>query len=1556
MKRIVFITFMGLFCLNGYGTDHSGTISSDQTWSAAGNPHYITADLTVSNAIKLTIEPGCSIYVNGNYQINIYGALDATGTAQSPIIFTSGQGTPAKGDWKGLNFNASDAGTTLSYVTINFAGNSSLNCAVYFYSSANASFSHCNIMNSSKKGIYISGSNPTFSDCTISYCDEYGAEIVSGSPSFSSCTFSNCSSFPISTIPDQVKNLSSLTLTSNTNNEIKIASGTLSADATWSFVGSYYIAGDLSVNANLTLTEGQTFKFNNCKMNIYGTLNADGTSSSPITFTSAAASPAAGDWGGLYFYQPDNACLLDYCNISYGGKTSSLAAPVYLNASGTNVTISNCNITNSYGSGIYCNSSTDKPTITDNSINNNGSYAMELFPFNMKNVSGNTFSGNTNNGIKLSGGSLSEDVTWNQLGDIIVTGDLQISNSTRLTLSPGMILKFSGNTTRLLVYGALTAIGTSGSHITFTSAQSNPSPGDWNAIYFNQIDAQCTLTYCDILYVGYTGTSGLLASIKEETNSFSNLYSYCTISYSASKGIYINASSPSVSYCTISQNNTDGIYCNTSGASFSATNNTINNNLGYPIVSNPDFVDQFSSNTFSGNTYNKFRIFSGNVSTTATWTQSGPYLIDGDITVDNLKTLTISAGLTIYVNQYYYFLVYGTLVADGSDVSPIVFTSNQSSPAPGDWAGIYFFSADAGCILDYCEFYYAGYSTRVSGAIQQNSSGTNVSITNCIISYSQTSGIYSFSGSDIPLISSCNFTNNTLYGINIFANGFYNVSDNSFTDNSGGDVLLRGASITGSHTWTQDGNIIIGGDITVNNSATLNISPGITFKFNGNYKLTIYGTLIANANAENPITFTSVSNTPGSWIGIDIYDPDAQCTLNYCNIYYAGSTSGINGNIRFYLSSQNDILTNCNISNGSSSGVYIQSSTPVIKNCIISNNAFHGIYLNSGGVTLGSSNSEWNEIKNNTQYGFYNNLATNVTAEYIFWGTKDANNIKTAIYDKTDNATKGTVDYIPYLNSNHNELTNWYGTTNTDWNTAGNWDNGVPSGSKEAYFPSWSGNMPDINTDFTLQDMEIASGKTLQINSGKSITVTGTLINSADNNGIIIQSSSSSPYASGALITSSSVSGTMQRYANGGTNGYIHFVSPTVSDATGAQILDAGLGNYIAYSYNTSSSTWEKISSSTSLSPGIGYYVAYNGNKTINFQGTLNTGNINVSVSSTGTQYNLVGNPYPCRLDADAFVSDADNSEIAGSVYLWSDDHTGGSGFSTADYAVWNKTGGSTGASGGGASTVPNQYIEAGQGFWVYANSSGTLTFKNSHKSTSASSLFYTPEIQDNTQRIWLNLKHQDSKLNNNILIGFLNEATAGNDRLYDAPKLRGNANIAFYSLIPDNEMSYIIQGLPPVVDNQLIPLGYFAGFDGNFSISIDSLGNFPKGYKILLEDTKNQTFTNLRQRDYSFGTSSGEFNNRFVLHIVEENVSVNEPISKSNSKIRILGNSIYIYPSEKDMVEFSLYNICGQLVRHESFSGEKILNIALDGMEKGCYLYCVKSGQTAESGKIVLK
>ena len=101
----------------------TGTLSSSETWSAAGGPYRISGDLEVPSGVTLTIEPGAVVTVAAGKEINVAvgGALVAEGTEFAPIRFMS---VPGGGAWDGIVINgaAGSPPTIISHAHI--SGNS----------------------------------------------------------------------------------------------------------------------------------------------------------------------------------------------------------------------------------------------------------------------------------------------------------------------------------------------------------------------------------------------------------------------------------------------------------------------------------------------------------------------------------------------------------------------------------------------------------------------------------------------------------------------------------------------------------------------------------------------------------------------------------------------------------------------------------------------------------------------------------------------------------------------------------------------------------------------------------------------------------------------------------------------------------------------------------------------------------------------------------------------------------------------------------------------------------------------------------------------------------------------------------------------------------------------------------------------------------------------------------------------------------------------------------------------------------------------------------------
>ena len=107
-----------------------------------------------------------------------------------------------------------------------------------------------------------------------------------------------------------------------------------------------------------------------------------------------------------------------------------------------------------------------------------------------------------------------------------------------------------------------------------------------------------------------------------------------------------------------------------------------------------------------------------------TW--SGAVVLAGTTTVGTDATLAIALGTTIRSDPGVRVRIKGTLSALGTIGSPIVFTSNASTPAIGDWDTVRFFpSSGNASVLEFVRIQYARTGLHIDGAAPRV---TNVSV------------------------------------------------------------------------------------------------------------------------------------------------------------------------------------------------------------------------------------------------------------------------------------------------------------------------------------------------------------------------------------------------------------------------------------------------------------------------------------------------------------------------------------------------------------------------------------------------------------------------------------------------------------------------------------------------------------------------------------------------------------------------------------------------------------------------------------------------------------
>ena len=114
----------------------SGNINGTLT---ADNIYIIEADVNIANNDELNIEPGTVIKFEIDCNMNVYGLLQAIGTDEDKILFTSTQNNPGSLDWEDLYFhNSANDNSILRHCIIEYGSQ-------VYLDGANISIENCEI-------------------------------------------------------------------------------------------------------------------------------------------------------------------------------------------------------------------------------------------------------------------------------------------------------------------------------------------------------------------------------------------------------------------------------------------------------------------------------------------------------------------------------------------------------------------------------------------------------------------------------------------------------------------------------------------------------------------------------------------------------------------------------------------------------------------------------------------------------------------------------------------------------------------------------------------------------------------------------------------------------------------------------------------------------------------------------------------------------------------------------------------------------------------------------------------------------------------------------------------------------------------------------------------------------------------------------------------------------------------------------------------------------------------------------------------------------------------
>ncbi len=958
--------------------------------------------LRVTETGNLLISPGANLWFV-NCEFTVQGKIKALGTSEKPIVFDM---HPGVSYYLGINLTASAVDTACIFQNCIFRNAKYDNDAYVAMGIDGASpkFENC-LFTSNGRNLMVTGiSKPTFTNCN------FGPSTILGGESYNLGIDMNAnvdfSSDSIKFNPNEIRAVRILPSTVIDDAHLKKISFKNIENITYCLYGTTTVQD----TASLIIDPGVVIKcrYYYSMITANGTLTGIGNDSEPIVFTHLAddnfgnpkdsenngqAGISNSNSGRIALYGKKNTSKIENWKIYYGGYDSNNWAVSVANGN----IVSKCEIKNSYR-GIYFY---DNAQLLNNAFLNINYYPVGRYV----NKGAPTLIGNTVSNVGYIGIFIpdfgSDSPTLNSMDfagftnvAYMIDGERTIAQGNILSIDPGVVIKFV-DYGRLIVNGAIKAVGKANKKIIFTSYYDDSASGDsnnngtanvpgnqdWSGLDFGgtSSDNDNILKNCEVRYCGYYwwGRSAAIQMTDCKVAIDSTMVNFTRL---CALGIYGNA------------------------------NPVITNSLFYNLGNAPIYMDMFSNPTFTGNKVaNLPRIgllirggtLNGTIpSRSFAGYDNITYIVEEGMTVND--QLTIPAGLIFKGGAPWY--IRGKLNIQGTAENPVVFTTMEDdmygNPKDIQLNG----QAGLNNSGNYFVFYdEANDNSTIEQALFRYSASNSVQMTNASPKILNTTfqnlaypGI-AMAGSSTPTINGCTFNNAVFPFTTSLVTYPAETSGNTITGTTGRAIRISDETLTKDVTLIKRDFAGITNipyffqNYTVGTGAKLTISPGLVCKFGQNGYLNIQNGLIAKGGStvDSTIVFTADrddfyggdtyndgdTNLPGNahWQGIYFYNEsiDENCLLENC-IFKDGSYS--------YYPMYDWGASNCR------GAVTLNNASPTIKNCLFESDYF-------GIISIGTSlpkitSCDFVSTDPTYGYGVWNQTATNtVTATGCWWNS-----------------------------------------------------------------------------------------------------------------------------------------------------------------------------------------------------------------------------------------------------------------------------------------------------------------------------------------------------------------------------------------------------------------------------------------------------------------------------------------------------------------------------------------------------------------------------------------
>lgn len=407
------------------------------------------------------------------------GSLNASGTADAPILFTGVD--PHPGHWDGIWYRDSEhPSNRLEHAVIEYGGQEAYHGSVeaagltLARSRRNTSVAIFNVVlqHNQNRGFHASGNAELteFEDNTITHNDRSGRiraghiEAIDGSSSF----------------------------TDNEEDELLVDGGEIEDESTISALDvAYEVTGDITTSAATTIEAGVEMYFDaETKFRVAEeAFVIEGTADAPVLFSGTDPSP--GWWEGLWIRtseHPNNS--IDHLIVEHAGSSAHHGSvePAGLTVTRSrrdaSVAVTNSTFRDNEDYGIYVNSNGELTDFQNNTFEDNAELGLSLHANQLDALDRDSqFDGNGTDAVELRGGTIPGDTEWKDPGvPFHVLGDLSTDDNADMTVDPGVHARFDAD-----IYlrsdgdGVLIAEGTSDDPIVFEGLEQNG--GWWRGIW-----------------------------------------------------------------------------------------------------------------------------------------------------------------------------------------------------------------------------------------------------------------------------------------------------------------------------------------------------------------------------------------------------------------------------------------------------------------------------------------------------------------------------------------------------------------------------------------------------------------------------------------------------------------------------------------------------------------------------------------------------------------------------------------------------------------------------------------------------------------------------------------------------------------------------------------------------------------------------------------------------------------------------------------------------------------------------------------------------------------